>query len=361
MNGMISHDSLFKKRQFDRVRVCIAGICVNIHFDVSRKAEIGMILDYTPFAQYPVVQEEENDYNYYIEYLVEARRERLPAKYHEFITLLKKKIVLLYNNPKDCLEDTFKFFFAAYFDAHPQLFEVLLDGVKTEDATVVSSGAVLSFFCKQQRCGFMFRLIIGEADPLEIKVQHLVRVQALYEIFRTSLMAARKGVIMHAASCAREGAGYVFLGKGGDGKSTIVKTLKKYRGLSDDLSIIVTDEQGGFSAVATPWWNEYKQGSMSADMVSRSFPIKYIFFLEKSDVLKATPIDVRDALSRFLFYDQPLQLMAMNADRESNSFYFNMLADIATGIPSYELKFPLKADLSDDFNDLVNKLDHGDR
>jgi hypothetical protein len=61
--------------------------------------------------------------------------------------------------------------------------------------------------------------------------------------------AERGGALLHAASCLRNGRGYVFFGASGAGKSTIASVDTRGRFVSDDLTLLVRAPGGALSVV----------------------------------------------------------------------------------------------------------------
>lgn len=90
------------------------------------------------------------------------------------------------------------------------------------------------------------------------------------------------GFILHASAVSEDGRAFLFTGKSGAGKSTIMKLLsKKYNPIADD-SIIIKKEGGRFYAYQTPFTEKEKWIKRGL----KQYEIEKIFFLKKSNRVK---------------------------------------------------------------------------
>ncbi len=100
-------------------------------------------------------------------------------------------------------------------------------------------------------------------------------------------LLANRGFIIHASAAIGKKGAYVFTGKSGSGKSTIVKLIKhRYRVVADD-SIIIKKEGGSFYLYSTPFIE--KEGWFERS--SAKYPLAGVFFLRK------TPYFAREKLA----------------------------------------------------------------
>lgn len=81
--------------------------------------------------------------------------------------------------------------------------------------------------------------------------------------------ASRGGALVHAASAAWRGRGYLFYGPSGAGKSTLARSNRRGLVLSDDLSLVLPDPEGRLVLVGTPFRGTYEGGEPAAG----SFPL----------------------------------------------------------------------------------------
>ena len=74
------------------------------------------------------------------------------------------------------------------------------------------------------------------------------------------MAAERGGVLVHAASAERNGAGYLFYGQSGAGKSTLAACNRSAQIVSDDLSLVLPGADGDLELVGTPFRGTYEEG-----------------------------------------------------------------------------------------------------
>lgn len=80
------------------------------------------------------------------------------------------------------------------------------------------------------------------------KVDHFLRIAAAMWFFQMG------GILFHAAALERNGAGYIFTGHSGKGKTTVCRVSQSARVLNDDL-IIATPDPIGWRVWSTPFTN----------------------------------------------------------------------------------------------------------
>lgn len=95
------------------------------------------------------------------------------------------------------------------------------------------------------------------------------------EVLTIRLLADGKGALLHACCVDDSGAGYLFLGESGAGKSTMANLWDKEKGatvLSDDRVLVSLNDRG-LIAYGTPWHGTEKYA------VNAGVPVKKIFFI----------------------------------------------------------------------------------
>ncbi len=76
-------------------------------------------------------------------------------------------------------------------------------------------------------------------------------MRSFIRFFLAELLARNGGVALHAGAVARPEGAVVFMARSGGGKTTLVRTFGRGRGLGDDFVLIVP-EGGGFRVVPSP-------------------------------------------------------------------------------------------------------------
>lgn len=157
--------------------------------------------------------------------------------------------------------------------------------------------------------------------------ENFFRVLAAYRILE------RGGVILHCAGIARPAGAFLFLGRSGAGKTTVSRQGLE-RGslvLSDDLNAVRPDGAavrverlpftGDLGAVAT---------------APRSFPLRALFRLEKSEGDHLRPLSRAEAVACLLACSP-----FVNIDPFRRDALMAVLVDLARGFPAFELHFSL--------------------
>lgn len=121
---------------------------------------------------------------------------------------------------------------------------------------------------------------------------------------------ARGGLLLHgalAAAPAHPPGGVLLAGGGGVGKSTASRRLPlPWQSLSDDCSLVVRDERGGYLAHPWPTWSrlfDAQDGGPGAGgrwEVQRGLPLRAIFFLSQANEERVDPLAPTVAIAYLL-------------------------------------------------------------
>lgn len=105
----------------------------------------------------------------------------------------------------------------------------------------------------------------------------------------------RGGLALHAASMVHDGAGYLFVGARGAGKTTLVHRWPGERLLGDDHALVVPDAAGTLHLHATPY-----SGREGTTVAPGSAPLRRILVLEHAAHTHARALSVADSLRALL-------------------------------------------------------------
>lgn len=103
----------------------------------------------------------------------------------------------------------------------------------------------------------------GDYEPEQRALENYVRAAVAWQA------ACRGGALIHAASAVWKGKGYLFYGESGAGKSTLSAYNRRAQVVSDDLSLVLPDGNGGLELVGSPFRGTYEEG----DPVVGRFPV----------------------------------------------------------------------------------------
>ncbi len=112
----------------------------------------------------------------------------------------------------------------------------------------------------------------GEFDPRERGVENILRVATAW------LSIARGGLLMHSASIVKDGRAYLFFGQSGSGKSTLSASSRRGQVVSDDLTLLLPDDEGRPEVVGAPFRGTYSGGAP----VEGRYPVAAAFRLKKA-------------------------------------------------------------------------------
>ncbi len=94
----------------------------------------------------------------------------------------------------------------------------------------------------------------GTYEPVLHAIENYLRAAVAWQA------ASRGGALVHAASAAWRGRGYLFYGPSGAGKSTLASSNRRGAVLSDDLSLVLPDAAGQLLLVGTPFRGTFEGG-----------------------------------------------------------------------------------------------------
>ncbi len=113
------------------------------------------------------------------------------------------------------------------------------------------------------------------------------RLENIYKLILYSVVYDR-GLLLHAAGIAEKDAGYLFLGDGGSGKTTICRLSKKYCILHDDIVKAWYNAKSKRFEIYTP------------DNPFKKVPLKNLFFLKQSKRNKLLKLSSSQAIKEGL-------------------------------------------------------------
>lgn len=144
---------------------------------------------------------------------------------------------------------------------------------------------------------------IDNCDPFAVESLQLsgTYVQMMKIIHRDVL--ARDGLFLHGALAERNGYGVILAGPSGVGKTTAsIRLPSPWRSLSDDMTLVVRDEQGRYWGHPWPTWSFFWESNNSGRKwdVSYAVPLKGLFFLAQASKDRAERIGAGQAACMLL-------------------------------------------------------------
>lgn len=162
----------------------------------------------------------------------------------------------------------------------------------------------------------------------EVELSSENSFESFLRITYSLILPNKDGLAIHASSLVRDGKAYVFPGKSGVGKTTIVKLSPEAILLTDEISIIRGIGEGPI-AYGTPF-----HGDLGRPGENTSAPIAGLYFPVKDRENYLEELDPKSALEKLLpnvvFFGQDQTLM-----RKA----FHLAYELVASVPCYDLHF----------------------
>lgn len=114
--------------------------------------------------------------------------------------------------------------------------------------------------------------------------QGMILVKRLFRLSQITANRTRRGILLHGALAEHHGSGVLLFAKGGTGKTTASRRLPPpWRSLSDDLSLVVQDDEGHYWAHPWPTWSRFLEKDFAGSWdVQTAVPLRAIFHLRQT-------------------------------------------------------------------------------
>jgi len=152
--------------------------------------------------------------------------------------------------------------------------------------------------------------------------------ESFLRITLSLILPNRDGIAIHASSLVKDGRAYVFPGKPGAGKTTIVKLSPDATLLTDEISIIRGIGETP-RAYGTPFY-----GDLGIPGENTSAPVAGLYFPVKDGKNYVERLDSRSALEQLL-----PNVILFGQDQELMRKAFYLSCELAASVPCYALHF----------------------
>lgn len=190
---------------------------------------------------------------------------------------------------------------------------------------------------------------IQKGKTLKVLISNkLIKNKSLWRMFldiltkriRDSVLSYPNIILLHAAACAKNNNGYLFLGPSKSGKTTVTKLLKGYSVLSDD-KILIKPKGKKYCLYQLPLLS-YESKKLQKNIGASIF-IDKIFLLRKSSKIQFKKVSRTQALANLLEGSKELNRIFKPDIRK----VFDISYGIAGSIPTYEMYFKKDDSLED--------------
>lgn len=146
------------------------------------------------------------------------------------------------------------------------------------------------------------------------------------------ILSSENVMLLHSAACAVKDKGYLFLGPGNSGKTTVTELSKGVKVLSDDKTFIRRKGKH-YYLYRTPLLGYEKVTALK--QIKESIPIDKIFLLKKSKKVQFKKISKAGAMAAILARVKDLNHLC----KQDIEKVFNMSYEIASSIDAYKMYF----------------------
>lgn len=154
--------------------------------------------------------------------------------------------------------------------------------------------------------------------------------------FRMALNYRRDGILLHASSVEIGSQGFVFIGPGNSGKSTVARMLKPDRVFSDETAVI-RKINNVYKIFSNPWWNGDNAMNIKINNPQKPAQLKAIFFIKKSEKTRLRRLKFKEALATLIYRDRSFQQAGFCDNKIGIKEFYTFSQDLLKNIPAFEL------------------------
>jgi len=152
----------------------------------------------------------------------------------------------------------------------------------------------------------------------------------------SQVLAANRGLLLHAAAVLKDKRAFLFFGPSGGGKSTIAWLSRDYEVMADDVAA-VRKIKNRFYVFSTPW----RQSGFVRTDAKTSGRVSAIFFIKKSRRIRFKPLRPEDALARIV--GRQVHFLKYTDMLLAGKIFFTTY-DLVKSVPAYEMEFKKDGD-----------------
>ncbi len=183
-------------------------------------------------------------------------------------------------------------------------------------------------------------------DLISHSPQHALSLFPSDQLLLSRIFADRAALTLHSSGMIINGAGLVFTGQSGAGKSTIATLLKGEGELLCDEYVVVRKWENGFRLYGT-----WSHGDIE-EVSNNDAPLKALMFLEKSESNEIVPLkDTKEIISRII-----PRIMQPLVTKDWWDKTLATLDQLIKEVPFYIIRFDKSGDIGKVVRDFSDKL-----
>jgi len=175
---------------------------------------------------------------------------------------------------------------------------------------------------------------------------HILRL-----LLRMVINSSNNGALLHASSLEYNGDGYIFIGRGGSGKSTVARLLEPQRILSDDVTVI-RKNINRYELFANPWWNYDKD--IKIELPQKPATLKAVFFINKANKTSFKRLSYKKALREMMYGDAIFQQAGFFDNKSGIRSFYLFSLNLIKDIPMFELSVKKDRFFHDRFQEFIS-------
>jgi hypothetical protein len=222
-------------------------------------------------------------------------------------------------------------------------------GMKRWDTTrlLMSPNALIAYDQPAKRGVLLYRAFTSRELCEDDCILNLLRT-----IYITIFTHSREGIMLHASCVETGGRGYVFVGSGSSGKSTVARLIHPERVFSDDCAVIRKNAKG-YCIFPNPWWNAGQEPVLRVH--SKPVRLKAIFFIKKSRKTAIKRLKYKEAMAVLIYSDHLFQQWGGYNSKPGVTNFYLFAQELLAAVPAFELSVKKDGKFKDEFRDLMKE------